>query len=306
MSYLFGVAPKRGWAVIAWALLCHGVHTDVLINEILYHPLSGDPAEEYIEIHNTGEAAIQLKGWRVASSVDYEFGDAALPPGGYLVVVADLEVFGQGPAEPRAYVGPWEGRLNNRGERIRLLDQTGRLVDEVDYADQGAWSRRVPGLDDRGHVGWVWDDAHDGGGMSLELRNPYLPNQWGHNWAASLVPGGTPGLENSVLSRDIEPLIVEVKQAPTIPRSSDLVQITVRVIDKNQHSVSSVLRWRIDGAARFETSLMRPIGSRASGRFVAEIPALPDKTVVEYYVSAIDSAGNPRVTPQWIGSQTGH
>ena len=52
------------------------------------------------------------------------------------------------------------------------------------------------GLD--GHRGWQWSDAHDGGGKSLELINAALPNEFGQNWAASLVDGGTPGRANSV------------------------------------------------------------------------------------------------------------
>ncbi len=61
------------------------------------------------------------------------------------------------------------------------------------------------------HRGWQWSDQTDGGGSSLELMNAALPGEFGQNWTASLMPGGTPGQANSVATDNIAPMILKVR-----------------------------------------------------------------------------------------------
>jgi hypothetical protein len=42
---------------------------DVVINEIMYNPISGDSDEEYIELYNRGGAPVTLDGWRLEDGV---------------------------------------------------------------------------------------------------------------------------------------------------------------------------------------------------------------------------------------------
>ncbi|NIX21665.1 MAG: hypothetical protein GWN07_18205, partial [Actinobacteria bacterium] len=35
----------------------------VVINELLYHPLDGDPDAEFLELYNTGGSPVSLDGW---------------------------------------------------------------------------------------------------------------------------------------------------------------------------------------------------------------------------------------------------
>ena len=120
-------------------------------------------------------------------------------------------------------VGGWSGHLSNSGERIRLVDNAGRLVDSVTYADEGDWSVRARGPLDHGHMGWIWLDDHDGGGKSLELVNKTLSNDYGQNWGASTTVGGTPGAANSIAAANIAPLILDTQHGPVIPHSTDTV-----------------------------------------------------------------------------------
>ncbi len=149
---------------------------DVVIHEIMYHraPLSqeGEPAtertEEWLELINRGAAEVDLGGWQLVDAVGYEFPEGTtLAPGGYLVVASDAESLRE--AYPDITVlGNYTGRLGNRGDRILLLDALGNPADEVRYHDGGRWP-----------------DAADGGGSSLELRDPWAGNTAAEAWAAS-------------------------------------------------------------------------------------------------------------------------
>ncbi|HNR99456.1 MAG TPA: lamin tail domain-containing protein [Planctomycetota bacterium] len=152
----------------------------VVINEIMYHPFHTpnphDPApaegpeeREYLELYNNSDRVIDLSGWRFTKGIAYTFEEGALlEPRGYIVVARNPAllkgVYGLGDQ----VVGPYQGRLSNSGELIRLKDQRRNTVNEVAYCDGGAWPR------------WA-----DGGGASLELVDPNQDNALGSAWAAS-------------------------------------------------------------------------------------------------------------------------
>ena len=142
--------------------------TDVVINEIMYNPPSGQTDGEYIELFNRGGMAVDLSDWRFAEGIEFLFPTGTMiQPGGYLVVAANTArqraVYGNVPM-----IGPFDGRLDRNGEVIRLVDPWGNLADEVDYRAGGDW----PSL------------AH-GGGSSLELLNPWMDNRLASAWRES-------------------------------------------------------------------------------------------------------------------------
>lgn len=152
------------------------LHTDVVIHEIQYHraPVSreGEPVtprdEEWIELYNRGEEAVDLAGWQLVDAVSYVFPDGTvLAPGGYLVVARDAAAL-RAEHPDIEVVGDFEGKLGNDGERILLRDAVGNPADEVRYASGGRWP-----------------SAADGGGSSLELRDPWADNAAAEAWAAS-------------------------------------------------------------------------------------------------------------------------
>ena len=117
---LSGAAPARADSV-------------VVFNEIQYHPW--DPAgAEWIEFHNQMALDVDLSGWRLTGGANFDFpSGTVIPAGGYLIVSGDPAAVGFGS------LGPWVGSLSNAGERLRLRNNSGRLMDEVDYGDRGVW-----------------------------------------------------------------------------------------------------------------------------------------------------------------------
>jgi hypothetical protein len=152
------------------------LQTDVVIHEVMYHhaPLSvdGQPVteveEEWIELYNRAAQAVDLSGWQLVDAVAFAFPDGtSIAPGSYLVVARDAAAFAAAHPGVTA-LGDWEGRLNNRRDRILLRDAAGNPADELRYYDGGRWP-----------------EAADGGGPSLELRDAHADNAAAEAWAAS-------------------------------------------------------------------------------------------------------------------------
>ncbi|MHC4499493.1 MAG: CotH kinase family protein, partial [Planctomycetota bacterium] len=199
-------------------------------------------------------------------------------------------------------VGGWFGRLSNSGEDVELIDDRRINIDRVRYAAEGDWAVRGEGPLDNNHRGWIWFDEHDGGGKSLELVNPALPNQYGQNWVASLNDGGTPGTINSVTYYDIAPMILDVKHRPFIPRSTEPVSVSARILDELATGITVTLHHRVDGASGFASLTMfddATHGDERSGDgvYTAQIPAYTNDTIIEFYIGASDTSANSRTWP---------
>lgn len=279
----------------------------IVISEIMYHPYHRpnepeDTTLEWIELFNGGTAPAGLSGWQFCDGVDYLFPDVVVQPGEYLVVAADANAFRVEHPGVRNVVGGWTKRLANTGETIELVDAAGRRIDRVEYAEDGDWAIRELGPIDHDHRGWRWRNDHDGGGKSLELINPDLPNEYGQSWAASAVDGGTPGYENSVYAADTAPLILDVAHAPAVPTSAEAVTVTARVVGELLNHLEVALCYRRDGEPNFsETPMLDDdmLGSRGTGgrAFGAQLPPLADGDVVEFYVRVTNAPGFSRTWP---------
>lgn len=160
---------------------------DIVINEIMYHPISENGDDEYVELFNKGTGAVNVGGWRFTDGISFRFpSNTVLAAGGYLVVAKNrTNLLARYPSlNPALVVGDFDGNLDNNGERLALArpelainadnpqDITTNIiyvvVDEVEYRDGGRWGQ--------------WSD---GGGSSLELIDPRADNRLAPNWADS-------------------------------------------------------------------------------------------------------------------------
>ena len=165
----------------------------VVINEIMYHPIDGDDGKEYVELHNPTGVDVDVSGWVFTSGISYTFeAGATIPAGGYIVVARDpariRSIYGLGPYE---VVGPVDeeataafGRLRDSGERITLKDSAGRTADTLRFHDGGEWPRWADGL-----------------GSSMELIDPLAESRVGQAWDASDDSAKAQVVEHSYVGR---------------------------------------------------------------------------------------------------------
>lgn len=150
---------------------------DVVMNEIHYDPADPTRQEEFIELHNTSTADVELGGWRVENAVEYVFPPGTILPSGGFRVVAQNPIHFQA-KYGFTPLGPWTGVLKNSGERIQVRDGTGVVVDEVNFG-----------------VGFPWPTASRGAGPSIELIHPNLDNMLGGSWRSvapsTVIPRGS-------------------------------------------------------------------------------------------------------------------
>lgn len=159
---------------------------DIVINEIMYKPVSRDSDDEFVELYNRGTTPMNLGGWRLQDGVSYTIpAGTMVPAGGYLVLARNAtQLMARHPnLNANNTVGNFSGSLANGGERIALampepvLTTNGAVIvtnfnyvvaDEVTYQNGGRWGR--------------WSD---GGGSSLELVDARSDNRLAANWADS-------------------------------------------------------------------------------------------------------------------------
>jgi len=154
----------------------------IVINEIMYDPISGDDDDEFVELYNRGTNTVDLSGWRFIDGIDFAFAEGVqMTPGSYLVVARNRNRMLANYPDLNAtnLVGNFDGSLRNAGERVALamrdylVNTNGTtntiyvVVNEVSYG-RGRWG----------------DWAH-GGGSSLELTDPHSDNQFAANWTDS-------------------------------------------------------------------------------------------------------------------------
>ena len=258
----------------------------IVISELMVHPRHVDGKEpisqEFIELRNLGPDTVNLEGWRFDRGIQFTFPSIGIPADGFVVIAADPSE--QAFANIAPVVGPWTGRLSNRGERVRLLNAAGEIIDDVRYADQGDWASRRH-VDLQGQASWEWIAPFDGEGFSLELIDPGLPNANGQNWKSSIPLGGTPGSLNSQEATETSPLIANVRHHPAVPTSRERVVIRAEIESRATDTITAELYYRV---SRLEPGAFRsvPMTQEASGCFAGTVLPFPDKTVIEFYVEA--------------------
>ncbi len=156
-------------------------------NEIMYHPISGDDDDQYVELFNRGTNAISLGGWKIGGGISFKFPtNQMLAAQSYLVVSRNTTWLM--PRYPQLNetntVGNFGGKMSTGGERLTLsmpdttlstnaigviiTNHIDIVVDEVTYGTGGRWGR--------------WSD---GGGSSLELIDSHSDKRRAANWADS-------------------------------------------------------------------------------------------------------------------------
>ncbi len=166
----------------------------VQLNEFL--PIPSENQYEFIEYINTTSDTIFLVDWSIsdANTTRYYFPPATLSPNQYIVIGNSDAI---NVPDSSLLITPIAGfpTLNNSGDKIRLFDPFGTLIDSLTYTS--AW-----GIES---------------GKSLEKIFPTDAAWISSNWKTNILPmGQTPGFRNSVMPWRFD-LGVDFPPLATIP-----------------------------------------------------------------------------------------
>jgi len=178
-SYTYGAVPTASQRYLR-------------ISEILYNPTAPTAAElavnpalqsnsfEWIELVNLGDSTISLAGAAFTEGITYTFPpNSFIAPSEHLILAANPAAFAlRNPGVTARVIGPWVGSLDDGGEQLHLVDDSGESV--LEFAYDGIWF-------------WPADNA----GHSLLILDTEDTSHTAYDqetsWGFSTTPGGAPG-----------------------------------------------------------------------------------------------------------------
>ena len=148
----------------------------IIINEIMYDPHGSDPGNEWVEIYNNDTFDCDISDWNFFESgtnhrLTLEKGSMIISSKGYAIIADNATNFLVNHPDFNGTVIDSTFSLSNTGEYIALKDYSLNVVDGVTY------NTSLGGNETN---------------RTLERKE--------NEWCESLVDGGTPGLENSILT----------------------------------------------------------------------------------------------------------
>ncbi|MBC8048148.1 MAG: lamin tail domain-containing protein [Fimbriimonadaceae bacterium] len=153
----------------------------IIISEINYNSIDTANSEDWIEIRNISETAIDIGGWKFMDDsigTEHEYyvpsPKIILPHTNYILAQNDF-AFETQHTDITNYNGPFGFNLNGGGEWLRLYDTTGILRNSIHYDDD------LP-----------WNTGADGNGYTLELIDSLGKMNEADNWTI-ICPQGSPG-----------------------------------------------------------------------------------------------------------------
>ncbi len=194
----------------------------VVVNEIMYAPANSEP--EWVELFNTTEDSIDLKGFTLADNSNTEAQlspmEYFLPPSDYVVVAHDSSFLDIHPSVAnRVLVGKIPS-LNNTGDAVVIRDASGSMMDSVSYSP--SWGGNA-------------------GGKSLERILPLGDSNDPRNYETCTdTAKSTPGRINSVTPRNHDLAVGNITSWPVQLQSGASAAVTANIINAGlQQSESS-------------------------------------------------------------------
>lgn len=211
----------------------------VAVVEVNYHDPLDDFRNEFVELLNTTSRTLDLSGWRLESGAL----DVALPSGARV------------PADGR-YVVTGFSELSNlpSGDTIiRLLDDTGAVVDSLAVADADPWPAMA-----------------DGHGESLHRLSLSVPATDPGNWVSA---PPTPGAEDTGLPEAALPVFSDVDWTRS-PRPTQTIAVTAHL----RGARSAEIAYRVG----FGNEELIRAAVDSDGRVSAAIPGQVAGTLVRF------------------------
>ncbi len=166
-------------------LLSSGRMNDIVFSEIYFEPssISPLPNSEYVEIYNRNDSAIDVSGWVISDgSSDGIVSDFILAPNDFAVLYNNDDSLLFSGIYNAIPVSDFPTLNNDVGDRIRLSNANGEVIDELIFSDS-----------------YYHDSNKNDGGWSLERIDADFICQNENNWKASISnKHGSPGTVNSI------------------------------------------------------------------------------------------------------------
>ncbi len=160
---------------------------DIVINEIMYAPVSLNDDDQYVELYNRSGQAVDVGGWQFVSGISFTFPtNQVIPPDGYLVVARNAARLQANYPNLNSgnLIGNFGGTLAHKGEQLTLAKPDTVLVtNSLGVVQTNAISVVVNEV--TYGVGGRWGEWSHAGGSSLELIDPNADNTLAPNWADS-------------------------------------------------------------------------------------------------------------------------
>lgn len=166
----------------------------IVFAEINYNSDSLFDTDDWVELKNTTNAAINIGGYTFSDGSDSNKyvipAGTTLPAQGRLVLVQTTDKFRCNHRNVTNYISPFVFNLSGNGEPLRLFDASNKLVFSMIYDDNPLYN---------------WPTPPDGGGNTLELLSATGKMNDGANWFSGCV-GGSPGVAYNANCTPISPI----------------------------------------------------------------------------------------------------
>ena len=154
----------------------------IVINEINYKSANNFDSGDWVELYNTTDEIQDISNWVFKDENDNKSftisEELLLYPNGFIVLCNNIIAFQEINPDVNNIIGELDFGLSGGGELLQLFDNSGNLIDFVDYNDS-----------------YPWPTEPHGNGPTLELIDPLSDNNLAENWEAS-EHLGSPGHHN--------------------------------------------------------------------------------------------------------------
>lgn len=271
----------------------------ILINELAWAGTIASANDEWIELFNTSNDAINLNGWTLTDGGDIRINlQGTISPRGYFL----LERTDNSTIVDISANQIYRGNLRNSGETLRLTDPSGSLVDSAnggggpwpagDAASRKSMEREGQG-GNWGTYSGVGGFGHDANGTPIQgtptRRNSVLLSAPTPTYVPHATPTPSPPPSSSPTPNAPQTLLInEIAWSGTIASSSDeWIELY------NPGGITMSLEgWVLTDAGDIEISLMGHVPAR--GYFLLERSddsAITDLQADQIYVGGLNNSG---------------
>ncbi|MFC2083671.1 lamin tail domain-containing protein, partial [Bacteroidota bacterium] len=180
-------------------------YNDIVFNELMYKPTNDEP--EWLEIFNRTDSTMDLRNWSISdinTNLIITTENLKIKPKNYVVLSDDESIRNLYSIESLLIITNLPS-LNNTGDKLKLLDQSGLIIDSIHYLPSWGGNKNGKSLE-RIDVDWYSNDST--------------------NWGSSISKQkATPGIINSISRKDFDVAISEVSFTPPKPIINENVVI---------------------------------------------------------------------------------